>query len=77
MSEQFWYFEKLDEDDTFGKVMNMAASPTRRSFTMIQNRKLLPVVKQLANNSMLSNAMHVRKIINNDDRECGISFDGI
>lgn len=43
---------------------------------MIQNKKLLPVVTQLANDSMLSNGRHVIEIINNDDGECRISLDG-
>ena len=56
--------------------MNMPAPPTRRNFTNIQNTKLLPVVKQLANDSMLSNSMKVREQLENDDGQCGISLDG-
>ena len=38
--------------------------------------KLLPVVKQLANDSMLNNAMIVKETCGNDKGECGISLDG-
>ena len=40
------------------------------------NKKLLPVVKQLANDSMLNNAMIVKETCRNDTGECGISLDG-
>ncbi len=39
-------------------------------------KKLLPVVKQCANDSMVNNAVHVKEIIENDAGECGISTDG-
>ena len=39
---------------TFSKVMNMAPPPTCRSFTMIQNGKLLPVVQQLPNDRIIN-----------------------
>ena len=61
---------------TFSKVLNMPAPPRRANFTKIQNKKLLPAVKQCANDSMVNNAMHVREIIENDAGECGISIDG-
>jgi hypothetical protein len=76
MSEQSWRFKKLDEDITFSKVMNMPAPPTRRNFSKIQNTKLLPVVKQLANDGMLSNSMKVREQLDNDDGQHRISLDG-
>jgi hypothetical protein len=59
---------------TFCKIMNMPAPPTRRVFTKVQNKKLLPAVKELANDSMVTNAMKVKEI--NDNGECGISMDG-
>ena len=58
----------------FSKIMNMPAPPRRNHFTKIQNKKLLPVVKQCANDSMLNNAMDVKQM--NDSEECGISIDG-
>ena len=61
---------------TFTKVMNMPPPPTRQNFTKIQNKKLLPVVKQLANDSMMNTAMNVREACANDKGECGISLDG-
>ena len=61
---------------TFSKVMNMPEPPTRRIFTKIQNKKLLPVVKQLASDSMVNNAMEVREQNANDAGECGVSIDG-
>jgi hypothetical protein len=61
---------------TFTKVMNMPAPPTLRIFTKIQNEKLLPVVKQLASDSMVNNAMEVREQNANDAGECGISING-
>ena len=60
---------------TFNKVMNMPAPLTRRNFTKIQNKKFLPVVKKLANDSMVNNAFKIRES-RNDDRECGVSIDG-
>ena len=60
---------------TFAKVMNMPP-PTSRNFTKIQNKKLLPVVKQLATDSMVNNAMAVKEAYNNEAGECGISLDG-
>ena len=61
---------------TFTKLMNMPSPPTRRNFTKIQNKKLLPVVKQVANDSMMNNAMNVKDSCGNDKGECGISLDG-
>jgi hypothetical protein len=61
---------------TFTKVMNMPPPPTRRNFTKIQNNKLLPTVKQLANDSMNNNAMEVKDMCSSDEGECGISLDG-
>ena len=61
---------------TFNKVMNMPSPPTRRVFTKIQNKKILPVVKQVAADSMVDNAMKVRDEISNDDGACGVSIDG-
>ncbi len=61
---------------TFTKLMNMLPPPTRPNFTKIQNKKLLPVVKQLANDSMINNAMNVKEACSNDKGECGISLDG-
>ena len=58
---------------TFSKVLNILLHqdvPT----SQIQNRKLLPVVKQCANDSMVNNAMYVREIIKNDAGESGISI---
>ena len=52
----------------------MPAPLTRRNFTKIQNKKVLPVVKKLANDSMVSNAFKIRES-RNDDRECGVSID--
>ena len=40
------------------------------------HKKLLPVVKQLANDSMINNAMNVKETCGNDRGECGISLDG-
>ncbi len=37
----------------------------------IQNNKLLPVVKQLANDSMVTNATKVKEVCGNDIGECG------
>lgn len=59
---------------TFCIIMNMPAPPTPRVFTKIQNKKLLPAVKQLANDSMLTSALKVREV--NSNGECGISMDG-
>ena len=61
---------------TFTKVMNMPPPPTSRNFTKIQNKKLLPIVKTLANDSMVSNASNVKANCGSDDGECGISLDG-
>ena len=60
--------------NTFCKVMNMPGPPACRIFTKIQNKKLLPTVKQLANDSMVTSAMNVREL--SDGGECGISLDG-
>ena len=60
---------------TFSKVMNMPTPPTRKNFMKIQNRKIPPVVKQLASDSMVSNAMSVRQQNANDGGECGVSID--
>ena len=40
------------------------------------HKKLLPVVKQLANDSMINNAINVKEACGNDRGECGISLDG-
>ena len=61
---------------TFSKIMNMPAPPKCSNFTKIQNKKILPVVKQLASDSMVSNAMDVREQNANDAGECGVSIDG-
>ena len=61
---------------TFNKVLNMPAPPSCQNFTKIQNKKLLPVVKQCANDSMVNNAVLVKDIIKNMVGECGISIDG-
>ena len=60
---------------TFSKVMNMPALPARRIVTKIQNEKLLPTVKQLANDSMVESAFKVKENAN-EEGECGISIDG-
>ena len=39
---------------TFAKLMNVPPPTTSRNFMKIQNNKLLPAVKQLANDSMLT-----------------------
>lgn len=52
---------------TFTKVMNMPSPPTGRNYMKIQNKKLLPVVKQLASDSMISNAMDVKQSCGNDE----------
>ena len=46
---------------TFTKVMNMPSPPMRSVYTKIQNKKLLPIVKQLANDSMNNSAMEVKE----------------
>jgi hypothetical protein len=61
---------------TFSKVMNMPAPPGHQAFTKIQNKKLLPAVKQLATDSMISNAFKVQEENANEDGECGVSIDG-
>lgn len=62
---------------TFTKVMNMPHHhQLGRNFMKIQNNKLLPVVKQLANDSMVTNATNVKEVCGNDMGECGISLDG-
>ncbi len=61
---------------TFSKVLNMPAPPRRDNCTKIQKEKLLPIVKQCANDSMLTNAMKVREICESDTGECGVSIDG-
>ena len=60
---------------TFSKVMNMSAPPARRIVTKIQNERLLPTVKLLANDSMVNNAFKVKENAN-EEGECGISIDG-
>ena len=45
---------------TLNKVMNMPAPPTRWDFTKIKNEKVLPVVKKLANDSIVNNAYKIR-----------------
>ena len=59
---------------TFSKVMNMPTPPARRIVTKIQNEKLLPTVKQLANDSMVDSVFKVKE--NANEGECGISIDG-
>ena len=54
----------------------MPAPPKRDSCKKIQNKKILPIVKQCANDSMVGNALKVREICNSDTAECGISIDG-
>jgi hypothetical protein len=66
----------IDAMTTFSKVMNMPAPPARLAFTKIQNKKLLPAVKQLATDSMISNAFKVQEENANEDGECGVSIDG-
>ena len=61
---------------TFSKVMNMPAPPARSAFTKIQNKKVLPVVRQLATDSMVSSAFKVREENANEDGECGVSIGG-
>ncbi len=51
---------------TFNKVLNMPAPPRCDNCTKIQNQKLLPIVKQYANDRMLNNAM---KVIEGNVRE--------
>ena len=46
---------------TFSKVMNMPAPPACRIVTKIQNERLLPTVKQLANDSMVDSAFKVKE----------------
>ena len=60
----------------FSKVLTMPAPPKRDNCTKIQNKKILPIVKQCANDSMLSNAIKVIEICNSDTGECGVSIDG-
>ena len=60
---------------TFSKIMKMLAPPKRSNFTKIQNKKILPVVKQLASDSMVSNAMDVREQNANDAGEYRVSID--
>jgi hypothetical protein len=61
---------------TFTKLMNMPSPPTRRNFTKIQNKELLPVVKQVANDNLMKNVMNVKDSCGNEKGECGISLDG-
>ena len=61
---------------TLRKIFNMPAPPTRTNFSKIQNKKLLPVVKWCANDSMANNAVQVEEIVENDAGKCGISIDG-
>ncbi len=58
------------------KWMYMPAPPRRDSCTETQNQKLLPIVKQCANDSMLNNAMKVTEICKSDTGECGACIDG-
>ena len=51
---------------TFTKLINMPSPPTRRNFTKIQNKKFLPVVKKIANDSMVNNAMNVKEACGNE-----------
>ena len=60
---------------TLSKVLNMHACSTK-TCPLQQNKKLLPVAKQCANDSMVNNAMHVKEIVENDAGECGIFIDG-
>ena len=60
---------------TLSKVLNMPGPPRRANFTKIQNKKILLVVKQCANDSIVNNAMQVKEVIENDAGECGISTD--
>ena len=48
---------------TFTKLMNMPPPPISRNCMKIQNNKLLPAVKQLANDSMVTNAMNVNEVV--------------
>ena len=61
---------------TFSNVMNMPSPPARGYINKIRNKKLLPIVKQLAKDSMVTNSMEVRELVRNDADECGISLDG-
>ena len=61
---------------TFTKVMNMPSPPMCSALTKIQNKKLLPIVKQLANDSMNNSAMEVKERSGSDEGHCGISLDG-
>jgi hypothetical protein len=61
---------------TFTKILNIPSPPTCRNFTKTQNKKLLPIVKQLANDSMNTSAMEVNERSGSDEGECGISLDG-
>ena len=56
--------------------MNMPSPPMCSAFTKIQNKKLLPIVKQLANDSMNNSAMEVKERSESDEGHCGISLDG-
>ena len=60
---------------TFSKVMNMPAPSARRIVTKIQDERLLPTVKQLANDSKVDSAFKVKENAN-EEGECGISIDG-
>ena len=60
---------------TISKVMNKPGPPMRQDSTKSQNGKPFPVVKQLANDNMVSNAVQVREVTSNYDREYGISLD--
>ena len=61
---------------TSSKVLNMPVAPRCSNFTKIPNKRLLPVVKQCANDGMVNHVMHVKGIIENDAGECGISLGG-
>ncbi len=79
--EQSWLLARLVVNTihnlvkmTFTKLMNMPPPPTCQNFIKIQNKNLLPVVKQLANDSMINNAMNAEDACGNDRGECGISL---
>lgn len=62
---------------TFVKVINILPPLTKRNFTKLQNKKLLPVVKQLASDSMVvNNATTVKEVCGNEAGECSILLHG-
>ena len=61
---------------TFNKVLNMPPPLRRDNYNKILNKKLLPVVKQCADDSMLTTAIKVKEAVKNESGECGISIDG-